>query len=137
MDTIQNRLGETIPFHYLFLGSWRAFRGWVLNHVMAPPRKATNSRVTEVDIETGWRGKSVAQCKEKTTRYDICFRSVLDIPRERYIVFAAQPCAYGSPCWWTKYPGDSEKSGNGEHNESWREAKRGEEIGGDGPDRTR
>ena len=102
MNTIQNRLGETIPFHYLFLGKRLALRGWVMRHVMASPRKATNSRVTEADIQNGWRGKSVAQCKENLLNWPhtIC-RSGCDVPIENEIVFSARPCAYGSPCWWT------------------------------------
>ena len=107
MDTFENRLHETLPGFMLRIdGLKEAERGWCGRYRdghSVSPRNAHRKlgRTSTLHIRAGWGGNSVAQCKENLlSRPDTLTRSGCDVP----IVFSSQPCAYGAPCWWTKYP---------------------------------
>ena len=107
MDTFRNNLGESLPgFMLRIAGIKDAQRGWcgryIDGHSVSPKNACRKlGRTSPLHLKTGWGGNSTAQCKENLlSRPDSLTRSGCDVP----IVFSSQPCAYGAPCWWTKYP---------------------------------
>ena len=110
MDTFRNNLGESLPgFMLRITGIKEAKRGWagryIDGHSVSPNNACRKlGRTSPLHLKTGWGGNSTAQCKENLlSRPDMACRSGCDVPIEKTIVFPVQPCAYGSPCWWTKY----------------------------------
>jgi len=116
MDTFENRLREFLPGYLLRItGIKAAERGWCGRysdgHSVSPKNAHRNlCRTSALHVRTGWGGNSAAQAKENMlSRPDMTCRSGCDVP----IVFPAQPCAYGAPCWWTKYPENKWRSVSG------------------------
>jgi hypothetical protein len=110
MNTFKNRLQETLPDYFLGIkGTKAAERGWcgIYNdgHSVSPKNACRKlGRTSPLHLKTGWGGNSIAQSKEHDLKKpDSLARSGCDVPVENQTIFSAQPCAYGSPCWWTKY----------------------------------
>ena len=107
-QSFANTLGESLPNYLIsILGEKAAKRGWrglyVDGHSISPKNACRKlGRTSPLHLKTGWGGNSIAQCKEiGLIRPDSLTRSGCDAPVENEIIFSAQPCAYGSPCWWT------------------------------------